>query len=91
MHDMSSRGWEGVKSGNVLLVPSLSLLQQIEFVINPTYTVKFSYTQDSFRVHGTRSDRYLFLFQKILLITKRKETGYSCKGTLMVRDYSVLV
>ena len=37
-------------------------------------------------MHGTRTDRYLFLFEKILLITKRKETGYSCKATLMVCD-----
>ena len=37
-------------------------------------------------MHGTRTDRYLFLFEQILLITKRKENGYSCKATLMVRD-----
>lgn len=35
-------------------------------------------------MHGSRTDRYLFLFEKILLITKRKESGYSCKATLMV-------
>ena len=35
-------------------------------------------------MHGTRADRCLFLFEQILLIAKRKESGYSCKATLMV-------
>lgn len=42
--------------------------------------------EDTFRIYGSRTDRYLFLFEKILLITKRKEAGYSCKSTLMLSN-----
>lgn len=46
--------------------------------------------EDSFRLHGSRTDRYLFLFEKILLITKRRESGYSCKATLMLSNMMLL-
>ncbi|XP_078344781.1 uncharacterized protein LOC144630312 isoform X2 [Oculina patagonica] len=46
--------------------------------------------EDTFRMHGTRTDRYLFLFEQILLITKRKESGYSCKATLMLSNMMML-
>lgn len=46
--------------------------------------------EDSFRLYGTRTDRYLFLFEKILLITKRKEYGYSCKATLTLSNMMLL-
>lgn len=46
--------------------------------------------EDTFRMHGTRTDRYLFLFEQILLITKRKENGYSCKATLMLSNMMML-
>ncbi|CAH3176252.1 unnamed protein product [Porites evermanni] len=42
--------------------------------------------EDTFRIHNTRTDRHLFLFEKILLITKRKEGGYSCKASLMLSN-----
>lgn len=46
--------------------------------------------EDTFRMHGTRADRCLFLFEQILLITKRKESGYSCKATLMLSNMMML-
>ena len=33
---------------------------------------------------GTKTERYLFLFDKIILITKRRESGFMCKATLRV-------
>ena len=35
-------------------------------------------------MQGTRTDRYLFLFEKILLITKKRESNFSCKFTIKV-------
>ena len=40
--------------------------------------------QDTFRMSGTKTERYLFLFDKIILITKRRESGFMCKATLRV-------
>lgn len=41
--------------------------------------------QDAFRLHGTKTGRYLLLFEKALLITKRRSDGtFSWKATVMV-------
>ncbi|EDO43559.1 predicted protein, partial [Nematostella vectensis] len=42
--------------------------------------------EDSFRMMGTRTERYLFLFERILLITKKRENGYTCKATLLLSN-----
>ena len=31
--------------------------------------------QDDFRMHGAKAGRHLYLFEKVLIITKRKEDG----------------
>lgn len=42
--------------------------------------------KDTFRLHGTKTGRYLLLFEKALLITKRRSDGtFSWKATVMVR------
>ncbi|KAK3723317.1 hypothetical protein QZH41_014393, partial [Actinostola sp. cb2023] len=44
--------------------------------------------EDTFRVVGTRTDRYLILFEKILLITKKREreNGYTCKASVLLSN-----
>ncbi|XP_028393074.1 uncharacterized protein LOC114517514 [Dendronephthya gigantea] len=40
--------------------------------------------EDTFRIHGTKTGRYLLLFEKALLITKRRSDGtFSWKATVM--------
>ena len=36
-------------------------------------------------MQGTKTERYLFLFEKILLITKKRENSFSCKFAIKVR------
>ena len=42
--------------------------------------------EDQFRVSGARDPRIFFLFEKLLLVTKRREDGeYYCKSHFEVR------
>ena len=47
----------------------------------------FQYLQGSFRVYGAKASRQVFLFEKDILISKKKEGGMlGCKAQVQVRQ-----